>query len=159
MVWKLFALSLPDKKSLPIADSAANQTGGRFSPDGHWITFQSNETLRSDENGNNEVYVVPFPNASGRPVQVSVGGGTGPKWGSGGKEIFYKTPDNRIVAVPVKLQSPTTIEPGSPVTLFSVPPNSPFTVSPDGQRFLINTPIGEDETPPITIIQNWKPKP
>ena len=144
---------MEDKKSFPVAQSAAIETAGRFSPDGQWIVFQS------EENEAVEIVVQPFPNASGRPVQVSVGGGVGPKWGSGGKEIFYRTPDNRIVAVPVKLQAPTTIEPGLPVTLFPVRPNSPFTVSPDRQRFLVNTSLEEDDTPPITIIQNWKPKP
>jgi Tol biopolymer transport system component len=66
-----------------------------FSPDGRWIAYASNESGRA------EVYVRPYPggapSGSGK-WQISTGGGTHPIWSSNGRELFYVTPDNRIMA-------------------------------------------------------------
>jgi serine/threonine-protein kinase len=66
-----------------------------FSPDGRWIAYVSNEP------GSNDVYVRPFPggapSGSGK-WQISTGGGRYPMWSRDGRELFYETPDNRIMA-------------------------------------------------------------
>ncbi|MFQ5702304.1 MAG: protein kinase, partial [Acidobacteriota bacterium] len=85
-----------DGKEKPRAflQSKYNENSPRFSPDGRWMAYTS------DESGRNEVYVTPFPAADGK-WQVSSGGGTAPKWGSGGREIFYLSPDNTLMTVTV----------------------------------------------------------
>ena len=98
---------------------------------------------------------------------MSANGGAQVRWRRDGKELFYIALDGRLMAVPIRVGSTAqTIEAGSPVPLFatrvggalSYPENQQYDVSPDGQRFLINT-IIEEAPSPITVILNWKAKP
>jgi serine/threonine-protein kinase len=66
----------------------------RFSPDGHWIAYRS-----TNESGNVEIYVRPFPNAGGGRWQISSGGGLYAFWSNNGRELFFETADNRIMEV------------------------------------------------------------
>ncbi len=121
----------------------------RFSPDGRFIAYTSNQS------GKNEVYVRPYPRASGQ-WQVSTDGGQEPRWRGDGRELFYVTPDERLEAVSVS--ATPTFEPGVPHTLFELQlgsmRNSRHDVTRDGQRFLVS--VQEDEfTVPITITLNW----
>jgi dipeptidyl aminopeptidase/acylaminoacyl peptidase len=120
------------------------ETRGRFSPDGHWIAFES------DESGRSEVYVQPFP-STGAKSQISADGGVSPEWRRDGREIFYVRGDGRLVAVPIKPNG-IRLDPGTPVPLFPI--MSPdYAVSADGQRFLVNRIV--QEPPPITLLLNW----
>ena len=76
----------------PFVNSAFNEEAPAFSPDGRWLAYQS------DESGNFEVYVRPFPGPGGK-WQVSTGGGLDPKWSRNGKELFYRTVDSKIMVV------------------------------------------------------------
>ena len=58
------------------------EVDARFSPDGRWVVYQS------DESGNPEIYIRPFPGPGGR-WQVSSGGGTTPRWPSDGSRLFF----------------------------------------------------------------------
>ncbi|MSO84283.1 MAG: hypothetical protein EXQ53_13485 [Acidobacteria bacterium] len=105
------------------------------------------------------MYTQPFPGPS-RRIQISTNDGAAPQWRGDGKEIFYRALDNRLMAVPVLLGSNGVVEPGTPVTLFT--PRAGATggiVSPDGQRFLFETPLQNASIPPITVVLNCKPKP
>jgi Tol biopolymer transport system component len=146
----LWALPLfGDRKPLVVAQTAFEEVGGRFSPDGRWIAYVLNETGRS------EIYLQPFPGPGGK-LQISTSGGNSPQWRRDGREIFYLGPDNRLMAVPVMLQvNGSSVEAGAPVALFTTRPASEFAASPDGQRFLINTPLEDAATPPITVVLNW----
>ncbi|HJU61452.1 MAG TPA: protein kinase, partial [Candidatus Binatia bacterium] len=94
----LFVLPLfGDMKPYPVLATEFNETHGRFSPDGRWLAYVSNES------GRNEVYVQSFP-ASGGKWQVSTTGGAQPQWRSDGKELFYMAPDRRLMAVDVRPQ-------------------------------------------------------
>jgi len=74
-----------------------------------------------------------------------------------GREIFYIAPDSRLMAAPIALRpNGQTVKAGTPVALFRI--TGTYTVSSDGQRFLVNTITGE-ATSPITVILNWHPKP
>ena len=98
-----------------------------------------------------------FPGAGGKS-QISTNGGTNPQWRHDGRELFYMGPNNRLMAVPIKL--PTNgqaVEAGTPVTLFTVRPGSQYEAAPDGQRFLLNT-LTEGAAP-ITVILNWAGRP
>jgi eukaryotic-like serine/threonine-protein kinase len=146
----LWVLPLDGEKqpiAIAQAQTASAETNGRFSPNVHWIAYQSNES------GRVEVYIQPFPGPGGRK-QISTGGGTSPQWGREGKELFYLDPDNRLMAVSLALNGPK-VEPGTGEALFSLSPGAAYTASPDGQQFLINE-ITKDPSP-ITILLNWKP--
>jgi serine/threonine protein kinase len=148
---KLWVLSMAgDRKASPLPTEAVGwQWGSRFSPDGHWIAYQS------EESGVREVYVSSFP-GPGEKWQVSTAGGFLPNWRRDGRELFYLSPDDKIMAVPVRLDP--TFQAGSPTALFSVRPPAgrwAFDVSADGQRFLVNTDVGEEPTPSLTLLVDW----
>jgi Tol biopolymer transport system component len=107
----------------------------RFSPDGRWIAFGS------DEAGPNEIYVAPFP-GPGRKIQVSTEGGSWPRWRRDGKELFYVGPNLTIMAVPIATQG-NVFQAGEPKPLFQIEPVIggfySYDLSADGQRVLVNT--------------------
>ncbi len=117
-----------------------------------WLAYDS------DESGRNEIYVLPFP-GPGRKWQVSTDGGTLPRWNPQGGELFYQTPDNKMMVVNVAT-SPT-FSAGRPEVLFEGLErffvfDSPFGVAPDGQHFIAIQPV-EPEVPStqIHVILNW----
>ncbi len=119
----------------------------RFSPDGRWLAFTS------EESGRNEIYAAPFPGPGGR-VQLSTSGGVMPRWRRDGKELFYLSADLRLMSVEIQT-SGATLDAGVPKVLFEPHPlPSFFDVSPDGQRFLL-IPSGVEQSPPMTLVQNW----
>ncbi len=143
----------PDKP-IPYLQSEFDEEHGRFSPDGRWVAYTSNES------GTQEVYVQPFP-ATGAKFQLSSGGGREPHWRRGGSELFYIGTDRTLMAVPVKL-SPTGFQAEQPKRLFPMSILSTFIigwsyeVSNDGERFL--TPVIPDggSAPPLTVELNWQ---
>jgi len=121
-----------------------------FSPDGRWMAYVSAES------GRYEVFVQPVPAGQGK-WQISTHGGAQPIWRRDGKELFYKSADSKIVAVPVKVGA--SFEAGIPEELFPVSTvgliryRRQYSVSPDGQRFLVNLRV--DEHPQTVLLQNW----
>jgi eukaryotic-like serine/threonine-protein kinase len=153
-----------DQKPFPFLQTEANEVGGQLSPDGRWMAYAS------DELGGHEVYVQSFPSAGGKR-QVSTKGGTGPHWRRDGKELFYYAPDGKLMAVEVKSGLPAgghgggegaSFEASVPRALFefrsgSGPPTfAPYTVTADGQRFLLNTIVDESGGAPLTVRVNWQ---
>ena len=140
---------LSNRKPFPFIESPFFDAGSQFSPDGRWLAYNSNES----ESGRSEVYVVPFPGPGGR-VRISTAGGDNARWRRDGKEIFYLA-DNALMAAGVTA-SGSRFEMGAVQRLFEVPMIDgywPYDVSPDGQRFLVNT--LEGEVAPLTIVVNW----
>ncbi|MFY9561956.1 MAG: protein kinase [Terriglobales bacterium] len=142
-----------DRKPLPLTQKTYMAISARFSPDGHWVAYTSNES------GRPEVYVMPFGGGAGK-WQVSGAGGTQPVWRHDGKELFYWSAENTLMSVPITLKT-GVVEVGAahPLFRFNNPVGivgviSPYDVTPDGQRFvLITTP---NQTPrPITLVTNW----
>jgi Tol biopolymer transport system component len=133
----------------PFADGHAF-SGAEFSSDGRWLAYQSNET------GQNEIYVQPFPGPATK-VRISSRGGTNPRWRQDGRELFYTAFDRRVMAVRLSFND-YKLRHEEPVALFVIPPPPEpiptYAVSPDGERFLVNTLVGDNST--ITIILNWK---
>lgn len=118
-----------------------------FSPDGRWIAYMSNES------GSYEIYVRPFPGPGGR-WQISTGGGQNPQWSRTGKELFYRTPDQKIMVAgytatgdSFHADKPNLWSPGQ----FTARPNSfNFSLHPDSKRFAVLKPIGAGAAPPPT---------
>jgi serine/threonine protein kinase/Tol biopolymer transport system component len=145
----LWALPLTGaRKPIEIARTPFFESDGRFSPEGRWVAYVSNETGRS------QVFVRPFPGPAPNR-QVSSVHGWMPRWRRDGGELFYIEED-RLVALPV-IRIGTILELGPPRTLFRFPRGwgGIFEPSPDGQRFLITRTV--TDASPITVIQNWKP--
>ena len=156
----IHALSLDGSHRVErIVYSEANDLTANVSPDGRWIVYDS------DESGQFEVYVRPYPKAySGGRWQISSDGGRQPLWSPDGREIFYRDFDGGLYAAAVKL-SPT-FEPGAVARVF---PNAGYAgsgatgsdrtydVSRDGRRFLM---IKLGAAPAATahsvvVVLNW----
>jgi eukaryotic-like serine/threonine-protein kinase len=137
------------QKPFAFVQTPGNETGGAFSPDGKWIAYFSNET------GRNEIYVQPFPGPA-RSTLVSAGGGVAPLWSEDGREIFYRAQDGRVMTIPLSFTR-DAVTPGTPEALFTLPPGATFKVDRRTQRFLVNTSVGGESIPPITVVLNWKP--
>jgi Tol biopolymer transport system component len=149
--WDLWVLPLSgDRKPFPFVQTEAAELEGRFSPDGHWIAYVSNES-----SGTNQVYVQGF-SASGGKWQISKDGGRRPRWSRDGKELFYISADGKLMSVPVKSDS-STFEPGAPKALFDMRDArlQYFDVAGDGQRFLINNLVEEAASSPANVVLNW----
>ena len=143
----------PDGKVTPLRVTAANDTAGRFSPNGAgtqvWLAYAS------DESGRSEIYLQSYPGGTNR-IPVSTGGGILPKWSRDGKELFYVTGD-AVVGVAMRPDGSF----GAPRRLFDranyfLPSNySSYDVSPDGKRFLMIQ-RGPGSVPrQLNVILNW----
>ena len=124
----------------------------RFSPDGHWFAYSSNES------GRREVYVTDFPAATTK-AQISGSGGDEPVWSRRSNEIIYLAADNTLMSVPVK--TGTSFDAGTPLPLFGIRINRvnrrhQYDVSADGQRFLVAALVGDTGVQSaITVVLNW----
>jgi Tol biopolymer transport system component len=142
-----------DRTPIPFLVTPANETNARFSPDGRWLAYQS------DESGNYELYVRPFKlNAAETAVepggkwQVSNGGGYIPAWRHDGRELYYASGEfvYRAELAPgpeLKVLETERLE-------IPLPQSAAFSVSPDGKRFLVVAP--DDKPQPITVVVNWQ---
>jgi hypothetical protein len=153
------ALSVHDRKALSVVQTGAREWNAQFSPDARWIAYQS------DKSGEIEIYVQPFQRV-GRDQVVSIGGGVQAQWRDDGEELFYLAPDDRLMAVSVRHdRAADQLHFGKPVALFATRPagatrqgfNRHYSVSRDGQRFLIDT--LRESALPLTVVLNWKPRP
>ena len=141
-------------KRISFLASPANEVQARFAPNGRWLAYAS------DESGQFEVYVRPFPPGTGQSL-ISVAGGMQPEWRRDGNELFYISADGKLMAVPVTTDG-TTFPPVTPRALFDVqiPEQTPpyptdYAVTMDGQRFLVNTVVDQPTRPALTVIVNW----
>jgi serine/threonine-protein kinase len=141
-----------DRKPRAFLQTRFNETLPSFSPDGRWLAYVS------DESGQNEVYVQPFPGPDGK-WQISIEGGQEPVWARNGRELFYRS-GNRIMGVNIATQPGFSA--GRPELLFEtqyVPRaggRANFDVSPDGQRFLMIQPVEpEQAATQIHMVLNW----
>jgi len=136
----------------PVVRSRGSDLHPRFSPDARWVAYSSSES------GRTQVYVQSFPDGTGR-WQLSTQGGAEPRWRGDGKEVFFLAPDGHVMSV--SIDATASFQPGTARPLFdarlpdfSNPYRSSYDVTPDGQRFLINT-ASEGSDSPITVVVNW----
>jgi Tol biopolymer transport system component len=134
-----------DRSPFPFLKTEFDEQGGRFSPDGQWVAYFSNES------GRYEVYVRPFPK-SDEKWQISTNGGVQPRWTRNGKELFYRDLSGKLMAVTVKTKP--KFEASVPKALFEISSSS-YAVTADGQRFLVTVPTQISKVSPITVVLNW----
>jgi len=151
--WDIKTLAM-DGTSKPVDYLVGDATDrmAMFSPDGRFLAYASNES------GTSEVYVQTFP-ASGGKWQISNGGGSQPVWRGDGRELFFVSPGGTLQAVPVSIGG--AFEPGIPKILFKRPfeiggiLRNRYTVSSDGQRFLLNAAREAGHSTPFSVVLNW----
>ena len=153
----LFVVPVAGGTPVPVATGPGNQSLGQFSPDGRWIAYVSNE------GGANQVCVRRFPEG-GDVRQISTSGGTEPRWRRDGTELFFRTADGALMAVPLRRNAGAAgapLEYGAVQQLFDGLPTQStntnrfgYQPSPDGGRFLVRESVGKPL--PITVTLNWQ---
>ena len=146
----LWALPLEgDRKPILLVDAPFLQDEVQLSPDGRWLTYVSYESGRA------EVYLQPF----GRPgvrSRISTAGGGQPKWRADGREVFYVALDGTVMAVPFPITGdPGDAQPLFPTTVQSVPYLDQVAATPDGQKFLVISPVSTADPARLAVIENW----
>jgi Tol biopolymer transport system component len=149
-----------NRKPFPVVQTADDESWGQFSPDGKWVAYMSNES------GQYQIHVQPvFDRMVGGKRQLSVNGGSFVQWGRDQKELFFIAPDNRLMAVPIRLDSDhLSVQSDPPTPLFATRFGGAWQAPPGREyvfrngRFLMNTALDEPDSP-ISIILNWKAKP
>jgi len=140
-----------DKKPFAYGHPGFRETEAKLSPDGKWLAYSSDESKR------NEIYVESFPTPEGK-FQISTDGGRIPVWSRDGRELYFISADNKMMAVKINTAG-GKFQASVPQPLFDVriaaglSPN--FDVSKDG-RFLIPTAVGEASNVPMTVVLNWQ---
>jgi eukaryotic-like serine/threonine-protein kinase len=159
----VYALSMDGSGRVEaILDSEANELSAEVSPNGRWIAYDS------DESGQPEIYVRPYPDASaGRRWPISTEGGRQPLWARNGSELFYRDYGGAMWAVPVT--PGPTFTPGRAVKLFEndhyigtgtgpFGSGRTFDLSHDGSRFLMikeQATTGDAAVPSLEVVLNW----
>jgi Tol biopolymer transport system component len=149
-----------DKKPFPFLRTEFNEQYGRFSPDGRWVAYSS------DESGRDEIYVRSFSPDSGGTASVAGGkwlisndGGTLPRWRGDGRELYYLAPDGKLMSV--EISANPVFQAGVPRVLFQMPPTVSATsprwdVTADGKRFILPAPTAQSTQAPFTVVLNWQ---
>jgi Tol biopolymer transport system component len=141
-----------DRKPFPLLQTPFQEVFARFSPDGRWVAFVSNET------GRDEVYVTRF-DQPGEKWRISTGGGTDPCWRRDGKELFFLATDKSVMTVAVE-PGGAGFEAGAPMRLFrndSLANDNVhnFDVTADGQRFIAISSAAQTQNAPFRVVVNW----
>jgi eukaryotic-like serine/threonine-protein kinase len=156
----IWALSIGNRKTRAVVQTAANEMSPEFSPDGRWLAYVSNQS------GRNDVYVQPYPGPGERHL-ISNNGGEQPAWSGTGRELFYVqrgAPGSRLLKlISVAIGTAPAFRAGTPETVFesadlASPWGRSYDVAPDGRRFL----MALEKEPPknlaqtqMIFVQNW----
>jgi eukaryotic-like serine/threonine-protein kinase len=134
----ILARRIDDTAVVPlVAAKDVSEREPALSPDGKWLAYASNEN-----NGRYDVYVRPFPNVNDGKWLVSLNGGTDPAWSHSGRELFYITSANELMAATIAVQPNFSVR--ERTKLFTMPADirtsasaTRFEVAPGDQRFLM----------------------
>jgi len=143
-----------DRKPVAIFQTPFSNYDARFSPDGRWVAYASNES------GRFEVYVRSFP-AGDVKSQVSTHGGRDPRWRRDGKELYYRAADGMLTAAPIRWTAKGP-EFGAESAILRIggaafgSSTLRYDVTPDGQRFLVLEPVETPEPAVLRVVFNWQ---
>jgi serine/threonine-protein kinase len=139
--------------AVPVVATRFSQMSPALSPNGRWLAYVSNEA------GQDEIYVVPFPDTRAGKWQISTGGGTEPLWSHRGSELFYRDASGNLVAVEVNtsptfsLGRATTLFPAAGFSSLRFTPQ--YAVSPDDRRFLMIRSLETNTPDKLIVVENW----
>jgi Tol biopolymer transport system component len=146
-----------ERKPQPYLATRFSEYSGRFSADGRWIAYTS------DDSGRREIYVQAFTpgmQASGARWQISSGGGVQPCWRRDGRELYYLARDVKLMAVSVD-GTGAAFRFSTPAPLFETRIDTPsaswdYDGTADGQRFLIVESARAQGSRPLSVVINWQ---
>ena len=127
-----------------VATTAFNESDARWSPDGSWIAYVS------DESGQPDIYAEPWP--GGDRVRVSTGGGSRPRWSRDGGSLFFVRNDQLMRA---DVQDSDEMPFATPVALFPIPGVRDFDVAHRSNRFLALRPVEGRGEATVTATMDW----
>jgi serine/threonine protein kinase/Tol biopolymer transport system component len=143
----IWVVEVSNPQPRPWLKTPANESNARFSPDGRWIAYRSNES------GRFEIYVRSFA-AGGDAIRISTDGGVSPAWSARTNELFFRGLDGRMMAV--TFRAGDRFEAEKPRAMFDATRyENTFSVSPDAQTFalmpLLNSELSSTR---INLVQN-----
>jgi serine/threonine-protein kinase len=144
----------------PLLQTPFDERNATISPDGRWMAYESNDS------GQSQIFVRPFPNVADARYQVSTAGGRTPAWSPDGRHLFFV---NRATMMAAPVQLTPSFHAGNPAKLFDAPSilfdsrfvghgtNRTYDVSPDGTRFLMIKVNSNDVAGAagVILVQNW----
>ena len=152
-----------DHRVQPLVQTSFFEGNGEISPDGRWLAYQSNDS------GQPQISVRPFPDVNNGHWQVSTAGGIQPLWARNGEELFYLAPKGALMSV--RIEPGTTWRAAPPTTVLNgqyffggdllagVVLTRTYDASPDGKRFLMIKDAGAAgpavAPASIVVVQNW----
>jgi serine/threonine-protein kinase len=144
-----------DSVPIPVVAGAFDEYEPALSPDGRWLAYVS------EESGQPEVYVRPFPNTADGKWQISTDGGIEPAWSHDGNELFFRNLDGQAMEVADMRRGPST---ATKEVLFNLPAqnnyevnqrNRLYDVAPDGRFVMLQRPGSPDVSGDLVVVQNW----
>ena len=152
----VWVLELASGEPRPLLRGEADELQPRLAPNGRFFAYAS------DESGRSEVYVQTLPPSAAK-WQVSIAGGFQPQWRRDGRELFFLGPDLKLMAAEVDTRT-GAFSTRAPRALFptrsrrsNLKGAASYLASPDGQRFLIDSQIGADQSSPVQLVLDWRP--
>jgi serine/threonine-protein kinase len=146
-----------DSVPLPLLTGPFMEYSAALSPDGKWLAYTSNES------GQDEVFVRPFPGTSTGRWQISTRGGNGAVWARSGRELFFESPNGELMVVPI--DDATTFSPGEARRVFpavgGIFPSATvpyYDAAADGQQFLMVRIASSNQAPgagQLVVVENW----
>ena len=144
-----------DRSAKKLLATSHDERNATLSPDGKWMAYES------DLSGRYEIYVRPFPNVDDRQFTLSTAGGIKPLWSPAGGEVFYLSPDSKIMSV--RVATTPAFSADKPVALFDATSyysgavGRNYDVSADGKRFvMIKNPLAvTGKAQPIVVVLDW----
>jgi serine/threonine-protein kinase len=149
----IFGVKTGDTALVPLLTGPAREANPALSPDGRWLAYES------DESGTSEVYVRPFPDVASGRWQVSLSGGSAPRWAHSGRELFYVNGRQEMVSTEVR--PGPTFAVGEPRVLFPansynlIPSYPLYDVAPDDRRFLMVRGVAAEGETELILTENW----
>jgi dipeptidyl aminopeptidase/acylaminoacyl peptidase len=146
---QLWIYRVADDTTTRFLTSPFSEAQARFSPDGRWLAY------RSDETGREEVYVARVDPPGGDAQRLSLSGAQNPVWRRDGKELFFLGLDHTIMSVAVTGGDAPRFAAPAPLFRNDLIVNGKFDAAPDGQGFVVVTGTAQTLTSPFTVVLNW----